>query len=83
MRQYAAKDTNNKDINRAALVIQRFWHSYRKRTGAQQLFKISDSLQANLVSAMTMKRPKRKKAASAKKGISRMKSPSNFNNFDI
>lgn len=83
MRQYAAKDTNNKDINRAALVIQRFWHSYRKRTGAQQLFQISDSLQANLVSAMTMKRPKRKKAASAKKGISRMKSPSNFNNFDI
>ena len=67
MRQYATRDADNKDINRAALLIQKVWKAYRKRTGAQQLFHLSDSLQANLVSAMTMKKPKRKKTASTKK----------------
>ena len=81
MRQYATRDADNKDINRAALLIQKVWKAYRKRTGAQQLFHLSDSLQANLVSAMTMKKPKRKKTASTKKK-SRIRAGSAMGNFN-
>ena len=83
MRQYAVKDNDNRDINRAACIIQKFWTAYRKKTGAQQLFQLSDSLQANLVSAMTMKRQKRKKQASTAKGRRRPKATSTFSNTMI
>ena len=83
MRKYAVKDNDNRDINRAATVIQKYWTAYRKRTGAQQLFQLSDSLQANLVSAMTMKKQKRKKQVSTKQGKRRMKTNSTFNMRDI
>ncbi|QDZ25099.1 hypothetical protein HOP50_15g76450 [Chloropicon primus] len=75
MRQYAQRDTDNKNINQAALVIQRWWRAYRKATGVAHLHSLSDSLQANLVSAMTMKKPKRKKAGSTKK-VSRLRASS-------
>ena len=79
MRQYATRDNENKNVNQAALIIQKHWHAFRKRTGAQQLFLLTDSLQANLVSAMTMKRQKRKKTTSKNK--KRMKAPSTFETY--
>ena len=82
MRQYATKGNENHDINKAALVIQRWWKAYRKRSGAQQLFNLSDSLQANLVSAMTMN--KQRKRVSKKGSVfkqSRTRGASTFSNF--